>query len=47
MNEQDLRDTVNVELTALRIGNSTNFMDVQRSASEEFIAFAMITVSPV
>lgn len=35
---QDLIDTVNVELTALRIGNYRNFMSVQRSASEEWVS---------
>lgn len=35
--ESDLRDTVEVELAALRIGNYNNFMMVQRSASDEWI----------
>lgn len=35
---QDLIDTVNVELTALRIGNYSNFISVQRSASEDWLS---------
>jgi hypothetical protein len=35
--EQDLRDTVEIELAALRIGNRQNFMDVQRSASQDWL----------
>lgn len=34
----DLVDTVNVEMTALRVGNRSNFLSVQRSASEEWLA---------
>ena len=35
--EEDLRATVNVELTALRIGNRGNFISVQRSASQDWM----------
>lgn len=35
--EADLRATVDVELTALRIGNRSNFINVQRSASEDWM----------
>jgi hypothetical protein len=35
--EQDLINTVEVELAALRINNRENFMSVQRSASEEWL----------
>ncbi len=35
--EDDLRATVDVELTALRIGNRSNFINVQRSASEDWM----------
>ncbi len=34
---QDLLDTVEIEVTALRLGDFPNFMAVQRSASESFI----------
>jgi hypothetical protein len=34
---QDLIDTVQAEVTALRIGNLSNYMDIQRSASDAFI----------
>lgn len=34
---QDLLDTVEVEVTALRIGDFTNFMSIQRSASDSFL----------
>ncbi|MBI5959078.1 MAG: hypothetical protein HY866_10110 [Chloroflexi bacterium] len=34
---QDLLDTVEVEITALRVGDLANFMAVQRSASDSFL----------
>ncbi|MBN1563636.1 MAG: hypothetical protein JXA10_07350, partial [Anaerolineae bacterium] len=34
---QDLIDTAQAEVTALRIGNFANYMDIQRSASDAFI----------
>lgn len=34
---QDLIDTVQVEVTALRIGDFVNYMSIQRSASEAFL----------
>jgi len=34
---QDLLDTVEIEVTALRLGDFPNFMAVQRSASESFL----------
>ncbi len=34
---QNLIDTVHAEVTALRVGNFANYMDIQRSASDAFI----------